>query len=143
MEPVGVIVRSIFDKIFVFFSVCMAVTSGVSVKISVPSETWAGDGALMTCTVGGNISKEDIRIDWYKWTSGTDKHRVFLFVNSENLHRAEKDLVDTSNKPRAVGQLVGYVYHLYINKTVLSDDAVYSCVLDPNGDFSKLTVNGE
>ena len=97
----------------------------------------------MTCTVGGNIAKEDIRIDWYKWTSGTDKHRVFLFVNSQNLHRAENDLVDASNKPRAVGKLIGFVYHLYINKTVLSDDAVYSCIIYAEEDYTRLIVNGE
>ena len=121
----------------------MAVISGVNVTIGVPSETWEGDGTLMTCTVGGNISKEYIRIDWYKWKSSEHALRVFLFVNSPPFHRAENDLLDASNESRAVGQLVGFVYHLYINKTVLSDDAVYSCVLDAKEKFSKLTVNGE
>ena len=97
----------------------------------------------MTCTVGGNIAKEDIHIYWYKWTSGSEGPRVFLFVNSQNIHRAENDLVDASNKPRAVGKLIGFVYHLYINKTVLSDDAVYDCVVDATGDFTRLKVNGE
>ena len=126
-----------------FFSVCMAQNSAVNVTIGVPSETWEGDGALMTCTVGGDIPKEAINIYWYKWTSGSDKHRVFLFSASKNIDRAENDLVDASNKPRAVGQLVGFVYHLYINKTVLSDDAVYSCFVDAKQDLRKLTVNGE
>ena len=128
-----------------FFSVCMAQNSAVNVTIGVPSETLAGDGALMTCTVGGDITIENIRIDWYKWKSSKQPLRVFLFVNSNTipLHRAENDLLDASNESRAVGQLVGFVYHLYINTTVLSDDAVYSCVLDAIGDFTRLKVNGE
>ena len=115
----------------------------VNVTIGVPSETWEGDGTLMTCTVGGNITKETIRIDWYKWKSSNGTQRVFLFVNARNIHRAENDLSDTSTKPRAVGQLVGVVYHLYINKTVLSDDAVYSCVIGITEDSTRLIVNGE
>ena len=121
----------------------MAVNSDITVSIAVPSETLEGDGALMTCTVGGDITKEDISIYWYKWTSGSEGPRVFLFSASKNIDRAENDLVDASNKPRAVGQLVGFVYHLYINKTVLSDDAVYSCVVDAEEDFTRLKVNGE
>ena len=115
----------------------------MNVTIGVPSETLEGDGTLMTCTVGGDITKEDIRIDWYKWKSINESQRVFLFVNSINLHRSENDLLDESNKPRAVGRLVGFVYHLYINKTVLSDDAVYSCVIDAEEDYTRLIVNGE
>ena len=97
----------------------------------------------MTCTVDGDIPKEYINIYWYKWKSSEERLRVFMFANSRDVHRAENDLVDTSNIPRAVGQLVGFVYHLYINKTVLSDDAVYSCLLDAEEDSRKLTVNGE
>ena len=115
--------------------------------VSVPSETWEGDGTLMTCTVGGDVAQEDIdRIDWFKWTSDTDKHRVFLFVRSRSIQRAEKDLVDASNKPRAVGQLAGFVYHLYINTTILSDDAVYSCLnglYGPVEDARRVIVNRE
>ena len=121
----------------------MAVTSGVNVTIGVPSETLEGDGTLMTCTVGGDIPKEYIIMYWYKWKSITDKHRVFLFVSYQNLHRAENDLLDTSNKSRAVGKWIGFVYHLYINNTVLSDDAVYSCACDAEEDFTRLKVNGE
>ena len=97
----------------------------------------------MTCTVGGNIIRENIKIYWYAWKVGNKKQRVFLFVNSRNLHRAEGDLVDTSNKPRAVGQLDGFVYYMYINKTVLSDDAVYSCAHEYAEDHKRLFVNGE
>ena len=113
--------------------------------IGVQSETWEGDGTLMTCTVGGNITKDYmiIRIDWFKWKIVTHKERIFLFVNSRNLHQPGNDLLDTSNKSRAVGQLVGLVYHLYINKTVLSDDAMYSCRLGGAEDSTRLTVNGE
>ena len=121
----------------------MAVISGVNVTISVPSETLEGHGALMTCTVGGNIAKEDIRIDWNKWKSIYGSQRVFLFVNSINLHRAENDLVDASNKSRAVGKWIGFVYHLYINNTVLSDGAVYSCLVRAEEDAKRLTVNRE
>ena len=121
------------------FSVCVAYGSRVKVTIGVPSETWEGDGALMTCTLGGNITKEAIRIDWYKG----NKELIFLFVNSRNLHRADNDLLDTSNRSRAVGQLVGFVYHLYINKTVLSDGALYYCAVGGTEDSTRLIVNGE
>ena len=97
----------------------------------------------MTCTVGGNITNEAIRMDWYKWKTVSHKERIFLFVNARNIRLAENDLLDTSTKPRAVGQLVGFVYHLYINKTVLSDDAVYSCAMSSAEDSTRLTVNGE
>ena len=112
----------------------------VHLEIGVPSETWEGDGALMTCTWS---SVRVHKIEWYKRKLGSEKQRVFLFVSSENVHRAENDLLDTSSKPRAVGQLVGLVYHLYINKTVLSDDAVYSCALSGTEDSTRLLVNGE
>ena len=115
----------------------------MKVTIGVPSETWEGDGALMTCTLTGDtgdIISQNIRIDWWKYNN-----RVFLFDNARNIHRAENDLLDTSNKPRAVGQLAGFVYHLYINKTILSDDTRYFCFLDTPyaHDSTRLIVNGE
>ena len=118
----------------------MAAGGDVKVAIAVPSATWEGDGALMTCTLTGDIISQNIRIDWWK-----SNNRVFLFDNARNIHRAYDDLLDTSNKPRAVGQLVGFVYHLYINKTVLSDDTAYYCFLDtPYAyDSTRLRVNGE
>ena len=125
------------------FLVCVAYRSRVKVTIGVPSETWEGDGALMTCTVTGDITSENIRIDWYKWNSNKELQRVFLFDNARNIHRAENDLLDASNKPRAVGQLVGFVYHLYINKTVLSDDYKYYCVIGLTRNSTRLIINGE
>ena len=117
----------------------------MKVTIGVPSDTWEGDGTLMTCTLAGDINSTNIRIEWYKWKSNGESQRVFLFDNARNIHRAENDLLDTSNKPRAVGQLVGFVYHLYINKTVLSDVSPYYCILDTTYayDYTLLTVNGE
>ena len=97
----------------------------------------------MTCTVGGDIDRENMEIYWNKFKYGNETQRVFLFVNSRDVHRAKNDLPDASNKPRAVGQLVGFVYHLYINNTVLSDDAQYSCYHRSVGDMRRLIVNGE
>ena len=113
-------------------------------KLDVPPETLEGEGALMRCTIISGWSND--RLEWYKGGDPNTRKRVFLYVRAAGLHRASNDLVNTTvepNKDRAVGRMVGNVYELYINKTVLSDEAIYSCRVDLVYISQRLTVNGE
>ena len=109
--------------------------------MDVPSETWEGEGAKLTCTFT-TPSDEYWYLRWYK---GSDpKTQVYLYEQSPNkgTGRAFNDLAG-----RCVGQMNSNknVHILYINATHVGDEDTYTCkvVNQLALNSKKLTVNGE
>ena len=106
-----------------------------NVTVAVPSETWEGEAATMTCTFP-NIARDEWRLKWYKGSS--IQLYLYMQIPNEVIERSYNDLTD-----RCVGWLDGNVHTLYINSTTVADEDTYTCSVSEEEDSKMLRVNGE
>ena len=101
-------------------------TSVGAVTLDVPSETWEGDGATMSCTF-------PIRNNFWEvqWSKGAN---VVYVYDSES--------TETKIDDRYKGRLEGNVNKLTISSTTVGDEDTYTCDFDGRRDSKMLTVNG-
>ena len=109
------------------------------VRVDVPSETWEGEGAKLTCTFT-TPSGEYWYLKWYK--ESETKTLIYIYEQTPNkgTGQAVNDLAG-----RCVGQMNSNknVHILYINSTNVGDEDTYTCKVKGDQDSKKLTVNGE
>ena len=107
--------------------------------MDVPSETWEGEGAKLTCT----FTTPSVEYWYLKWHKGSEATMiVYRYQQTPNkgTGHAANDLTG-----RCVGQMNSNknVHILYINATNVGDEDTYTCKLKGEQDSKKLTVNGE
>ena len=100
-----------------------------SVKVDVPSETWEGDKATLTCTVSNSDSYWELL-----WYNGSEANLIY-YCDSEADSEVHND--------RCTGQLDGKVHRLSISSTTVADENTYICKVGTETGSADLTVNGE
>ena len=102
--------------------------------VDVPSETWEGEGATMTCS-HPNLTKA-FRVYWYNGTgSGT---LIYIYKP-----RLQAGLAVNDQDNRFEGQVDGNVHKFTISPTSVEDEGTYTCKVDAQHATGMLTVNGE
>ena len=117
------------------FSVCKDAAS--SVAVTVQHDVWDGEGAWLRCTWQPSNADTTL-LYWFK-NSVTAANGVYIY--DSGVPAGTKAYTVLEN--RAVGRRMGNVHELYINRTRLTDEDVYICILGTITARGTLTVGGE
>ena len=127
----------------VVFSVCINASTYIrEVTVDIPSETWEGERALMTCTFRlVDNTDNTFRVYWYK---GNDQKLVYLYKRTvlkgkaynDLRGRADGTLDENTDKPNTI-------HKLSINPTNVTDEDTYTCKVYFKQNQKTLTVNGK